>query len=180
MRLELWFFLATVFVLGNVYHDGGWLRLVLSHKKYIQMAAIAAAAYSLYWIFRSSPRASAAATAAACLRGIDPEIGGQLGPLLDRFGGAADPAADSSSLRDRPALAAGGGVRLHRRSLGEAKKKAVAARQGWKCGHCHQMLAASYEIDHVHRLEWGGSNDAANLVALCRNCHGEKTSQENW
>jgi 5-methylcytosine-specific restriction endonuclease McrA len=29
------------------------------------------------------------------------------------------------------------------------------------------------------RLEYGGTNDVDNLVALCRNCHGKKTASEN-
>jgi 5-methylcytosine-specific restriction endonuclease McrA len=28
-------------------------------------------------------------------------------------------------------------------------------------------------------LEYGGGNDVQNLVALCRNCHGKKTAEEN-
>ena len=29
------------------------------------------------------------------------------------------------------------------------------------------------------RLEHGGSNHVDNLVAMCRECHGEKTAMEN-
>lgn len=66
-----------------------------------------------------------------------------------------------------------------KRSVSETKKKYVAAQQGWKCGHCNKQLPAWFEVDHKIRLEHGGSNHIDNLVALCRDCHGEKTAIEN-
>ena len=66
-----------------------------------------------------------------------------------------------------------------KRSVSETKKKFVAARQGWKCGDCQLQLNAWFEVDHKIRLEHGGSNHIDNLVALCRDCHGKKTTIEN-
>ena len=66
-----------------------------------------------------------------------------------------------------------------KRSVSETKKKFVASRQGWKCGGCGQQLNAWFEVDHKIRLEYGGSNHIDNLVAMCRECHGEKTTMEN-
>ena len=66
-----------------------------------------------------------------------------------------------------------------KRSVSETKKKYVAAQQGWKCGNCAKQLPAWFEVDHKIRLEHGGSNHIDNLVALCRDCHGEKTAMEN-
>jgi cytochrome c553 len=57
-------------------------------------------------------------------------------------------------------------------------KKKVAADQKWACGHCHQTLDESYEVDHKLALFQGGTNELENLIALCRNCHGKKTMQE--
>ena len=51
--------------------------------------------------------------------------------------------------------------------------------KNWKCQNCKEQLTAWFEVDHIKRLDQGGSNDVENLVALCRNCHGEKTSMEN-
>lgn len=65
------------------------------------------------------------------------------------------------------------------RSVNGYTKKLVAADQGWICKHCNSMLNASYEVDHVIPLWRGGSNNRTNLVALCRNCHGQKTFKEN-
>lgn len=66
-----------------------------------------------------------------------------------------------------------------KRSVSETKKKFVASRQDWKCGKCGCKLPAWFEVDHKIRLEHGGSNHIDNLVALCRDCHGEKTAMEN-
>jgi len=66
-----------------------------------------------------------------------------------------------------------------KRSVSETKKKFVAYSQDWKCGKCHTGLDHTFEIDHKMRLEYGGSNDVDNLIALCRNCHGKKTANEN-
>jgi hypothetical protein len=57
-------------------------------------------------------------------------------------------------------------------------KKKVAANQKWQCGHCKSILEASYEVDHILALYKGGTNDESNLIALCRNCHGNKTVNE--
>jgi predicted restriction endonuclease len=72
-----------------------------------------------------------------------------------------------------------GSSRTHKRSVSETKKKYIASQQNWKCNHCQQQLTAWFEVDHITRLDQGGTNDVENLVALCRNCHGEKTSMEN-
>jgi hypothetical protein len=66
-----------------------------------------------------------------------------------------------------------------KRSVSETKKKYVAAQQNWCCGNCKKQLPAWFEVDHKVRLEHGGSNHIDNLVALCRDCHGEKTAIEN-
>ena len=66
-----------------------------------------------------------------------------------------------------------------KRSVSETKKKFVAASQNWHCKGCQKQLPAWFEVDHVMKLEYGGSNDITNLVALCRDCHGKKTAYEN-
>ena len=71
------------------------------------------------------------------------------------------------------------GKKSTKRSVSETKKKFVAARQNWKCGDCGDQLTAWFEVDHKIRLEYGGSNHIDNLVALCRECHGKKTTIEN-
>lgn len=63
-----------------------------------------------------------------------------------------------------------------KRSVSETKKKFVASQQNWKCGHCRKQLDHTFEVDHIRDLQHGGDNSVQNLVALCRNCHGRKTS----
>ena len=71
------------------------------------------------------------------------------------------------------------GQKATKRSVSETKKKYVASMQDWKCGQCNKKLTHTFEVDHKIRLEHGGGNDVTNLVALCRECHGEKTAMEN-
>ena len=43
---------------------------------------------------------------------------------------------------------------------------------------CKCLLPASFEIDHIRPLHWGGVNARTNLQALCGTCHNEKTFKE--
>lgn len=65
------------------------------------------------------------------------------------------------------------------RKVSEQLKKMVAANQEWRCLKCGQMLDATYEVDHIMALEDGGGNEITNLQALCRNCHGKKSMNDN-
>mgnify|MGYP003638663163 CR=1 FL=1 len=71
------------------------------------------------------------------------------------------------------------GTQSTKRSVSETKKKYVAAQQNWTCKKCKQQLPAWFEVDHIKRLEYGGTNHVNNLEALCRDCHGRKTAMEN-
>jgi 5-methylcytosine-specific restriction endonuclease McrA len=64
------------------------------------------------------------------------------------------------------------------RSVGAKRKKDVAAGQHWRCNRCNALLASSYQVDHIVPLHKGGSNDVANLQALCEECHADKTARE--
>lgn len=66
----------------------------------------------------------------------------------------------------------------NKRSVSEAKKKYVASKQAWRCGHCGTLLDATYEVDHKVALMHGGTNEVDNLEALCPNCHRKKTTKE--
>ena len=67
-----------------------------------------------------------------------------------------------------------------RTKLSQNVKKFVAANQKWSCNHCQHVLDASHEIDHIIPIYQGGTNDIGNLQALCRNCHGKKTLNDNF
>lgn len=49
---------------------------------------------------------------------------------------------------------------------------AVKERDGWRCRECGG--AGALEAHHVIPVHAGGSDDLANLVALCRTCHIRK------
>jgi len=65
------------------------------------------------------------------------------------------------------------------RKVSDQLKKIVASQQHWNCKKCKNILDATYEVDHIISLEDGGNNDIQNLQALCRNCHGKKTMEDN-
>jgi 5-methylcytosine-specific restriction protein A len=44
---------------------------------------------------------------------------------------------------------------------------------------CALCGAPATEVDHIIPIRLGGSNDAANLQALCKSCHSAKTARED-
>ena len=72
-----------------------------------------------------------------------------------------------------------GGRKVYKRKrIGQRMRALVASEQEWKCGDCQMTLNAAYEIDHIIPVCDGGTNQRENLVALCRNCHGLKTTRD--
>jgi hypothetical protein len=209
MRIELILIVVAGFVIANIYTDGKYWKLLLSWKKYYQMAGVAFGAFILYWLIKKNPKKAndMIATSNEYLKYLPIDSGATkyLSPILDFTsktlgGGGAGAAAGvvgASSFyggsEDMPILSLGGsqassqainrlqesGKKATKRSVSETKKKFVAARQNWKCGDCNNQLSAWFEVDHKVRLEYGGSNHIDNLVALCRECHGKKTAMEN-
>ena len=96
-----------------------------------------------------------------------------------RFSGGNGVNGNANEMNNKQNKVLTSGKTSTKRCVSETKKKFVAAQQGWKCNHCTRQLPAWYEVDHVVRLEHGGTNHIDNLVALCRDCHGKKTAIEN-
>lgn len=195
MRIELWILLVTVLVMANFYTEGKYLKLAAQYKKYYQMAAIAAVGLFLYFMVKKNPLSwgPMLATTNDYLKymPIDKGTSQILSPILDftsrqnyqrdqtAYGGSVPVLpVDHLSQKIQTSGVARPGQKV-KRSVSETKKKFVAARQGWKCGDCQLQLNAWFEVDHKIRLEHGGSNHIDNLVALCRDCHGKKTTIEN-
>jgi len=66
-----------------------------------------------------------------------------------------------------------------RRKWTSSEKRAVGARQNWKCACCQKLLPATFEIDHVTPLHLGGLDCCeTNAEALCNSCHAHKTLRE--
>ncbi|MBT7243763.1 MAG: HNH endonuclease [Flavobacteriaceae bacterium] len=197
MRIGIIVLLITAFLIFNMYHDGKYVAILKSWKKYYQMAGVAFIGLSLYLFIKKKPDEThnvlSHATDLVKYMPMDRNATDFLSPLL-QMGKRAT--ACAPALNGGMAGGGGGGDEMARpqtqrmlqsgkgnatkRSVGESKKKFVAASQGWRCKHCQTTLKAWFEVDHVVRLQHGGSNHVDNLVALCRECHGKKTMTETF
>ena len=190
MRYGLLILGTTAFMIANVYHDGKYVALLKSWKKYYQMAFIGFLGLSAYLFIKKNPAQSSSLLVHANdlikYMPIDRNTTDFLTPLFTMANKQQNYTEEQSFIPDyaqpilnpqeRRILSSGKGTK---RSVSETKKKFVAAQQSWKCGNCSKQLTAWFEVDHKIRLEHGGSNEVTNLVALCRECHGEKTTMEN-
>jgi 5-methylcytosine-specific restriction endonuclease McrA len=207
MRLEIVLLLVVGLLMANIYTDGKFLKQLLSYKKYYQMAGIAFGGLMLYWLLKKNPRGAheMVRTSHEYLKylPIDQNASSMITPILDfttkqemvhNGGGgmlpnslmnvfARDPMAPPTRHQESKLMNSGTAGMANgqktKRSVSETKKKFVASRQNWHCGDCQEQLSAWFEVDHKMRLEYGGSNHIDNLVALCRECHGKKTTIEN-
>ena len=196
MKLELLIFGITGFLIYNAYHDGKYSKVFTSYKKYYKMIIIGILGVSLYLLLKRNPTQSKKmllyTNNLIKYMPIDKNTVDMISPIFD-FTSKADNSfmsglngfqnpmfsqeqAQNSGIRQRLQLS---GQKATKRSVSETKKKYVASIQDWKCGHCNNKLTHTFEVDHKVRLEHGGGNDPSNLVALCRECHGQKTASEN-
>lgn len=56
-------------------------------------------------------------------------------------------------------------------------RRRILERDGYRCRACGRP--GRLEVDHVVPVSRGGGDDPANLQALCRTCHIDKTAGEN-
>jgi len=201
MRIELIIFIIAGFIIANIYTDGKYLKKLLTFKKYYKMAGVAVGALMFYLLIKYNPlRAQQiVSTSNEYLKylPIDKNASDIISPILDftskhnfvnsqyssldggNYNHPIIPMPESSTERIGENRMMKSGKTTTKRSVSETKKKFVASRQNWCCGNCKKQLSAWFEVDHIKRLEYGGSNHVDNLVALCRECHGEKTAMEN-
>ena len=197
IRFELILILVAGFIMANIYTDGKYTKMLLSWKKYYQMAGVAFAALMIYILLKKNPLRAHQIVSASNdyikYLPIDKNTSNIISPILDftskqNFtnnqyqsldGGGYNYPIVSMNQQQAETRILNSGKKSTKRSVSETKKKFVAARQDWKCGNCKNKLSAWFEVDHKTRLEYGGSNHVDNLVALCRECHGEKTAMEN-
>jgi hypothetical protein len=190
MKLELIVLGITAFLIYNAYHDGQYIKVLSSYKKYYKMVIIGILGISLYLLLKRNPTQSKKmllyTNNLIKYMPIDKNTVDMISPIFDFTSKAENnfmanlndfenPQQDPS-IKQRFQLS---GQKATKRSVSETKKKYVASIQDWKCGHCNNKLTHTFEIDHKVRLEHGGGNDPSNLVALCRECHGQKTASEN-
>ena len=195
MKLELFIFAITAFFIYNSYNDGKYTKIFISYKKYIQMGFFALLGISLYLMIKRNPIRSKNillyANNMVKYMPIDKSSMDMISPIIDFttsgnsnksfMEGYNEENSDSQQTNnyEKRLMQSGGGQKSTKRSVSETKKKYVASMQNWKCNHCQKQLSAWFEVDHKVRLEHGGGNDVQNLVALCRECHGQKTAFEN-
>ena len=199
MRIEIIIFLITAGLIANLYTEGKYVKMAMANKKYYQMAGIAVGGLVVYWLLKKNPldagKMIIASNEYLKYLPIDKNTSSMISPILD-FTAKQNMNLDqdnypvshpiipiqSTDQYERKIMRSGlneQSTGKTKRSVSETKKKFVAARQGWKCGDCQDQLNAWFEVDHKIRLEYGGSNHVDNLVALCRDCHGKKTTIEN-
>lgn len=199
MKVEVLFFLITGFLIWNTYHDEKYTNMIKMNKKYIKMAMYGFTAFTIYLFFKKHPYQSKTmllhANDMIKYLPIDKNAKDIFTPLFnltkennmnypvsfpnERNNSNVDPRLLYSGNNNNNNI---NNISNHmkndqrmKRSVSETKKKYVASNQQWKCGHCHNQLDYTFEVDHILDLQYGGSNNIENLVALCRNCHGKKT-----
>ena len=201
MRLEFFILLITGFLVMNIYHDGKYLLLIKSWKKYYQMAFYIFIGFSLYIFIKKYPGHGHSlfshANSFVKFMPIDKDSKDFLSPMLNLSSKYSNSSSYSpqyqrmmnSGTHNSPVPQFNNEINTTKseniqknstkRCVSETKKKFVASNQVWKCAHCSIQLPAWFEVDHKIRLDRGGDNHINNLEALCRNCHGKKTAMES-
>jgi len=176
MKIELLLILVVGFFVADTIYDGKYSKNLTKYKKHFKIAMILFVAFSLYIFMKKNPGESHDMVShlhgAIKYMPVDKKSKDFITPILamNRKNNFVPP-------QQRRMMKSGGGATS--RSVSGTKKKYVAAGQEWKCANCSEQLDAWYEVDHKVRLADGGSNHVSNLVALCRNCHGKKTTMES-
>ena len=205
MKLEVFIGIMVLGFIANIYYDGKIVSLIKSYHKYYKMAFIAFVGLCVYFYIKRTPQNAKEffSNAHGYIKylPVDRQTTSILAPVIDFTGKALGDSINSNYNADhsqnqfnnlfknqnqiqtanlthqqRKILSSG---KATKRSVSETKKKYVASSQGWSCKHCNKQLPAWFEVDHVVKLEYGGSNNIDNLEALCRDCHGKKTALEN-
>jgi len=193
MNLKLPIILGTLFMIINTYHDGKYIALLKSWKKYYVMGGYLLIGFFVISFINKNPQDGLSlvkhATNTIKYMPIDKEASNFLLPVLKHATSFVRPEQDINSNqmyslhRDYNFQTKDNKLKetstTTKRSVGETKKKYIAAKQNWTCAHCKCQLPAWFEVDHIKRLQYGGTNDINNLEALCRDCHGKKTAEEH-
>ena len=192
MKLEVFIFGIAGFLIYNSYYDNKYSKILLSYKKYYRIGFIMLAAISVYLMIKRNPSRSKDlllyTNNMIKYMPIDKSSMDLISPIFDITNQGQGNNSYMSQMNMGMNPGSNGPQQMRnvqssgkatKRSVSETKKKYVAFNQGWKCGECGNQLTHTFEIDHRVRLEQGGSNDVTNLVALCRECHGQKTAMEN-
>ena len=206
MKLELLILFITFFVLLNTYFEGKLINKLKHYEKYYKMAFFAFIGLCIYLYIKKDPSnyRDFVTNSNGYIKylPIDRNTASFISPIIDftsnsitkelnnNYNIYSNPNVQKSvtfsnhaninhNLSKQQQKILYSGNTSTKRSVSETKKKFVAASQNWHCKQCKKQLPAWFEVDHVIKLEYGGSNNINNLEALCRDCHGRKTACEN-
>ena len=177
MKRDLVIFSIIAFLILDIYNDEKYSKKLKTYKKHIKIIMILFVVFSIHLFMKKNPQQGLSTV--SHLNGIirhlpiNKESADLISPLLSM----TNPTAYVPPQEKR--MLNSGLQNKTNRSVSGTKKKYIAAQQEWKCAKCNKTLNAWFEVDHKIRLENGGSNHVTNLVALCRECHGEKTTIES-
>jgi len=168
MKTELLLLLGGALYVADTIYDGKYSSQLTKYKKHFKIITTLFVIFSLYLFLKKNPTES---------KNMMGHLNGMIRymPMDKQSKDLITPFLTSSP--EQRILTSG--TDATSRSVSGTKKKWIAAQQGWKCKECNTQLDAWFEVDHKVRLADGGSNHVDNLVALCRNCHGKKTTLEN-
>ena len=195
MKLEILILGITIFFVANTYYDGKLINKLKSYQKYYKIIMFSFIGLCIYLYLKKSPanykEFFSNANGFIKYLPIDRNTTSFVAPIIDFTGRALNDSIQSNYSNINQNNYTGynnltqqqqrilKNSRSTKRSVSETKKKFVASNQNWCCKHCSKQLPAWFEVDHVVKLEYGGSNNVDNLEALCRECHGKKTALEN-
>tara|TARA_Y100001980_G_C14525190_1_gene300662 strand:- start:47 stop:628 length:582 start_codon:yes stop_codon:yes gene_type:complete len=192
MKLELFIGIIVIIFIANIYFEGKILAKIKSYSKYYKIIIIAFVGLCVYLYLKRSPQNAKEffnnANGYIKYLPVDRQTTSMLAPIIDFTGKALGDSINSNYTQNNQNQYSNltsqqkkilNGSKSTKRSVSETKKKFVASSQNWQCKHCGKKLPAWFEVDHVTKLEYGGSNNVDNLEALCRDCHGKKTALEN-
>ena len=201
--------LITALVLLNTYFEGKLISKLKKYEKYYKMVFFAFIGLCIYLYIKKDPRnyKDFVTNSNGYIKylPIDRNTASIITPIIDFTSSSiskelnnnyniynnpnnpnnrksvsfSNPSSNTMNLSKQQQKILYSGNTSTKRSVSETKKKYVAASQNWHCKQCQKQLPAWFEVDHVIKLEYGGSNNIDNLEALCRDCHGRKTACEN-
>jgi len=178
MKLEIIILLIIGFIVFNIYYDWKFIKMFYLYKKHFTIGVVIILGLLVYLLIKRDPlhtkKILLYANNMVKYMPIDKKSMNMISPILD----LTNVPNTSASFMNEMNQTLNNNTKT-KRNVSETKKKFVASQQNWRCGQCNSQLNHTYEIDHKVRLEYGGSNEVDNLVALCRNCHGVKTAKEN-
>jgi hypothetical protein len=185
MRFELWLILITGFIILYIYYDGIFIKNIFKYTKQLKIGGVIFAALTIYFLFKHNPQKVKELIENhndfISYLPIDKNTQSMLNPVLDMTKKNMFLSDEQLNINNPIVSFPEKNVpRKVKRSVSESLKKYTASSQGWKCNICKNTLNATFQVDHIIRLEHGGTNDRNNLQAVCVGCHSSKTLMENF